>query len=129
MTTMGGRHPPEVSSQRNLRRKRCCTSWKVRGPRARAVVPGWRQAPSDRKSTRLNSSHSQISYAVFCLNKTNLLVFLELGGFGGRLDPGKGPKEVGDGSHHRSGPASGIHDTAPRRSSAARVRTFPPSSS
>src|SRR2546430_12289040 len=24
----------------------------------------------DRKSTRLNSSHSQISYAVFCLNKT-----------------------------------------------------------
>src|SRR5688572_31078344 len=23
----------------------------------------------DRKSTRLNSSHSQISYAVFCLNK------------------------------------------------------------
>src|SRR2546427_764367 len=26
-------------------------------------------ARSDRKSTRLNSSHSQISYAVFCLNK------------------------------------------------------------
>src|SRR2546430_10967581 len=25
----------------------------------------------DRKSTRLNSSHSQISYAVFCLNKKN----------------------------------------------------------
>src|SRR2546430_12459831 len=24
----------------------------------------------DRKSTRLNSSHSQISYAVFCLKKT-----------------------------------------------------------
>src|SRR2546421_4470993 len=24
---------------------------------------------SDRKSTRLNSSHDQISYAVFCLNK------------------------------------------------------------
>src|SRR2546430_13334317 len=24
-------------------------------------------APQDRKSTRLNSSHSQISYAVFCL--------------------------------------------------------------
>src|SRR5688572_32063708 len=27
--------------------------------------------PSDRKSTRLNSSHSQISYAVFCLKKKN----------------------------------------------------------
>src|SRR2546430_13479868 len=26
----------------------------------------------DRKSTRLNSSHSQISYAVFCLKKTQL---------------------------------------------------------
>src|SRR2546430_6905969 len=27
----------------------------------------------DRKSTRLNSSHSQISYAVFCLKKKKLL--------------------------------------------------------
>src|SRR5688572_32558756 len=27
------------------------------------------QSPEDRKSTRLNSSHSQISYAVFCLKK------------------------------------------------------------
>src|SRR2546430_11452363 len=29
---------------------------------------------SDRKSTRLNSSHSQISYAVFCLKKKNNLL-------------------------------------------------------
>src|SRR2546427_5690093 len=30
----------------------------------------WRRpAQPDRKSTRLNSSHSQISYAVFCLKK------------------------------------------------------------
>src|SRR2546430_9261087 len=28
-----------------------------------------RAAAKDRKSTRLNSSHSQISYAVFCLKK------------------------------------------------------------
>src|SRR2546430_5767134 len=28
-----------------------------------------RRRPQDRKSTRLNSSHSQISYAVFCLKK------------------------------------------------------------
>src|SRR6201982_4255759 len=27
-------------------------------------------APQDRKSTRLNSSHMSISYAVFCLKKT-----------------------------------------------------------
>src|SRR5688572_19183745 len=29
------------------------------------------QTSGDRKSTRLNSSHSQISYAVFCLKKKN----------------------------------------------------------
>src|SRR2546430_14507620 len=29
------------------------------------------QPHRDRKSTRLNSSHSQISYAVFCLKKKN----------------------------------------------------------
>src|SRR5256886_10783506 len=29
------------------------------------------EKPVDRKSTRLNSSHSQISYAVFCLKKKN----------------------------------------------------------
>src|SRR2546430_3897173 len=31
--------------------------------------PANRALQSDRKSTRLNSSHSQISYAVFCLKK------------------------------------------------------------
>src|SRR3989442_7611469 len=30
------------------------------------------QAPQDRKSTRLNSSHVRISYAVFCLKKKKL---------------------------------------------------------
>src|SRR2546430_10389446 len=30
---------------------------------------GTQEYNSDRKSTRLNSSHSQISYAVFCLKK------------------------------------------------------------
>src|SRR3712207_8136418 len=30
-------------------------------------------AGGDRKSTRLNSSHANISYAVFCLKKINLL--------------------------------------------------------
>src|SRR2546430_11596912 len=30
-----------------------------------------RELRVDRKSTRLNSSHSQISYAVFCLKKKN----------------------------------------------------------
>src|SRR3712207_8959618 len=30
------------------------------------------QVPEDRKSTRLNSSHANISYAVFCLKKKKL---------------------------------------------------------
>src|SRR2546430_11305120 len=39
---------------------------------------------SDRKSTRLNSSHSQISYAVFCLKKKIETVEWErVGGFPG----------------------------------------------
>src|SRR5688572_26810103 len=33
------------------------------------VLPELNQLDRDRKSTRLNSSHSQISYAVFCLKK------------------------------------------------------------
>src|SRR3982751_7032654 len=35
--------------------------------------------PLDRKSTRLNSSHDQISYAVFCLKKTILLAHVTVG--------------------------------------------------
>src|SRR2546428_7190992 len=31
------------------------------------------QQQRDRKSTRLNSSHDQISYAVFCLKKKNII--------------------------------------------------------
>src|SRR2546427_1962749 len=41
-------------------------------PRGACCRRGSRTAPTparDRKSTRLNSSHSQISYAVFCLKK------------------------------------------------------------
>src|SRR5690606_40382640 len=35
----------------------------------KARIPGRRRARPDRKSTRLNSSHVKISYAVFCLKK------------------------------------------------------------
>src|SRR2546422_7788584 len=54
-------------------------SWSTRGPRMRMLVPreplrvkDVSSQPSgsrDRKSTRLNSSHGYISYAVFCLKK------------------------------------------------------------
>src|SRR2546422_10632337 len=46
------------------RRKRACTD--LCGGRSAMVVP---TATVDRKSTRLNSSHGYISYAVFCLKK------------------------------------------------------------
>src|SRR5688572_31026776 len=38
-------------------------------PRGPCRTGGRRARSADRKSTRLNSSHSQISYAVFCLKK------------------------------------------------------------
>src|SRR5947207_9647453 len=40
-------------------------------PAARAGQPATGRAAEDRKSTRLNSSHTVISYAVFCLKKKN----------------------------------------------------------
>src|SRR5687768_18229762 len=40
--------------------------------RARARKPATTEA-RDRKSTRLNSSHGYISYAVFCLKKKNMI--------------------------------------------------------
>src|SRR5256886_11980295 len=48
------------------------------GPAASHPVPD--RVPrrrGDRKSTRLNSSHSQISYAVFCLKKKKQLDFYQ----------------------------------------------------
>src|SRR5690606_25826680 len=35
---------------------------------------GWLNDPKDRKSTRLNSSHVKISYAVFCLKKKTKII-------------------------------------------------------
>src|SRR5947208_12610867 len=48
-----GKHPRQISFTATLQ----------------AVRAGWTAA--DRKSTRLNSSHQIISYAVFCLKKKN----------------------------------------------------------
>src|SRR2546430_8485236 len=46
-----------------------------RSARRRSGAPG---RLKDRKSTRLNSSHSQISYAVFCLKKKKNRAFREI---------------------------------------------------
>src|SRR2546427_9142002 len=71
-SAVGGRrvttfHP--ASSAARLGWKR---SWTRNPPRRRLKSQLGRSASrgsADRKSTRLNSSHSQISYAVFCLKK------------------------------------------------------------
>src|SRR6266571_1636467 len=73
--------------------------------RARALARGVPSPGKDRKSTRLNSSHMSISYAVFCLKKK-------------KKRPGNGATR--DGLHHRSiyfnqsmsveGAAHGLHD-------------------
>src|SRR3989338_293306 len=50
---------------------RTCTN-----PRKRFRTPWASRLAGDRKSTRLNSSHSSISYAVFCLKKkTKNIIF------------------------------------------------------
>src|SRR5688500_9821592 len=40
----------------------------------RTLIEGIEESPGDRKSTRLNSSHLVISYAVFCLKKKTVTV-------------------------------------------------------
>src|SRR2546430_4001202 len=56
----------EVATAQKLYADCIEVTWRRRGEeRARAGIGRLR----DRKSTRLNSSHSQISYAVFCLKK------------------------------------------------------------
>src|SRR5690349_25079452 len=55
-----------VSFPRRSTRTRADTS-----PRSVRFVQGARDRAGDRKSTRLNSSHVEISYAVFCLKKKN----------------------------------------------------------
>src|SRR3712207_8502380 len=45
-------------------------------PAVRAVAEG-KEFAEDRKSTRLNSSHANISYAVFCLKKKKKYTILQ----------------------------------------------------
>src|SRR3712207_8258767 len=73
--------------EHTIARKRVAAPWglwyHLAGPASGAVAllhertEGWAAglrllALGDRKSTRLNSSHANISYAVFCLKKKNI---------------------------------------------------------
>src|SRR5437773_4149939 len=64
------------SHRRASARARCSISSFIslsaqRGPRTPTTWPS-RMRTRDRKSTRLNSSHITISYAVFCLKKNTI---------------------------------------------------------
>src|SRR5690349_24922458 len=54
-------------SRSSIRRRTSAGTWKRVSRRRRRSSRG--STSSDRKSTRLNSSHVEISYAVFCLKK------------------------------------------------------------
>src|SRR5205807_7112282 len=68
---------------------------------------------ADRKSTRLNSSHLVISYAVFCLKKKNRLHVLS----GGSIDRGHGYPDHPDGQG-RSLIRPSVHRYGRRRATA-----------
>src|SRR5437899_5262447 len=57
---------PQVRLYGKGRKERWCPLW----PQTAEILRAWLREPGrDRKSTRLNSSHLGISYAVFCLKK------------------------------------------------------------
>src|SRR5258708_27438379 len=47
----------------------CETTWSCSGRASSGSTHSYNRSRTDRKSTRLNSSHQIISYAVFCLKK------------------------------------------------------------
>src|SRR3712207_8060089 len=55
------------------RRRRALEHRRKFCPRPGALLRGRARARADRKSTRLNSSHANISYAVFCLKKKKII--------------------------------------------------------
>src|SRR3712207_7955308 len=58
------------------RQLRDLTSDAIRAMETANSPPRWfSRGGADRKSTRLNSSHANISYAVFCLKKKNTLIY------------------------------------------------------
>src|SRR3712207_7387862 len=64
---------PEISLARHRGTARMTIAVVVHPGRAHTLQRTLDRLESDRKSTRLNSSHANISYAVFCLKKKNTL--------------------------------------------------------
>src|SRR5690348_18039716 len=75
--SVGGEAPDSISAGTRGNRERvpAATASAVHrhGPAGAAIIRKSTRKRRDRKSTRLNSSHPSISYAVFCLKKKNNL--------------------------------------------------------
>src|SRR3712207_7189042 len=69
------RRPACRGARQRARRAQPARAALVRG-HPRLPAGGRSHPPRDRKSTRLNSSHANISYAVFCLKKKQRLATL-----------------------------------------------------
>src|SRR2546422_7489936 len=67
------RDPPRERRSRALARR-----GRRRSPGALSGADDRRDSLGDRKSTRLNSSHGYISYAVFCLKKKKTKPFIDI---------------------------------------------------
>src|SRR3712207_7315647 len=74
--------PPSISSAAWVETKVCLSVLSRSSPSHGVALviltvtlksPSLKRSAPDRKSTRLNSSHANISYAVFCLKKKNKL--------------------------------------------------------
>src|SRR3712207_8205453 len=76
--------PPELQGLFRAARERIgfvpnvFRAYSFRPERLSAWFAHFRAVMEDRKSTRLNSSHANISYAVFCLKKKNFDVIASL---------------------------------------------------
>src|SRR3712207_9023693 len=66
--------PDQLRGTDNGRGERPCIS--SRAGRVEPARADARRHDEDRKSTRLNSSHANISYAVFCLKKKKILIYV-----------------------------------------------------
>src|SRR3712207_7795193 len=82
-TTLFRSHPPEPAVTRWPRRRGgaaatepAVTRWEQCQAARLPLSPRSPAGHGDRKSTRLNSSHANISYAVFCLKKKQILFLL-----------------------------------------------------
>src|SRR5438045_7110267 len=75
-----GRRDGQAEEERESRRRVGVGSSRAPSPPASCRLPpafshSFSRSSGDRKSTRLNSSHLGISYAVFCLKKKNASIY------------------------------------------------------